>query len=150
MELTLHSAGKGAPGDPEAARMEQSGDGLRATFVLREGQVGGVVLESMGGQPRAVPPAEITRLADDTEAYWKSWLARSTYTGRWREMVSRSAMTLKLLTYQPTGATSTTSSITEQRSKGRTRRASPWGHERRMNTDLRGDTHPCRQNDLGK
>jgi pentatricopeptide repeat protein len=104
MELTLHSAGKRAPGDPEAANMEQSGDGLRATLVLREGQVGGVVLESMGGQPRAVPPAEITRLADDTEAYWKSWLARSTYAGRWREMVSRSAMTLKLLTYEPTGA----------------------------------------------
>ena len=32
------------------------------------------------------------------------WLGRSTYTGRWREMVDRSAMTLKLMTYAPTGA----------------------------------------------
>jgi pentatricopeptide repeat protein len=43
-------------------------------------------------------------MAEDTAAYWKSWLGRSTYTGRWREMVNRSAMTLKLLTYEPTGA----------------------------------------------
>ncbi|HEX6871128.1 MAG TPA: glycoside hydrolase family 15 protein, partial [Micromonosporaceae bacterium] len=32
------------------------------------------------------------------------WIARSRYTGRWREMVERSAMTLKLMTYAPTGA----------------------------------------------
>ena len=37
-------------------------------------------------------------------AFWRDWLRQSTYTGRWREMVSRSAMTLKLLTYHPTGA----------------------------------------------
>src|SRR5215469_8585736 len=91
MTLTLHSSGKRDPDDPEAAKLEQAGGGLRATFRLREGQVGGIVLESMGGQPRAVPPAEITRLADDTAAYWKRWLGRSTYTGRWREMVTRSA-----------------------------------------------------------
>jgi len=35
-------------------------------MTMREGQVGGVVLESMTGKPRAVPPAEITRLAEDT------------------------------------------------------------------------------------
>jgi pentatricopeptide repeat protein len=63
-----------------------------------------MVLESMGGEPRSIEPAELDRIAEDTAAYWKSWLGRSTYTGRWREMVSRSAMTLKLLTYEPTGA----------------------------------------------
>jgi GH15 family glucan-1,4-alpha-glucosidase len=39
-----------------------------------------------------------------TVRYWRRWLSRSTYRGRWREMVHRSALTLKLLTYQPTGA----------------------------------------------
>jgi len=63
-----------------------------------------MVLESMGGEPRSIDPAELDRIAEDTAAYWKSWLGRSTYTGRWREMVNRSAMTLKLLTYEPTGA----------------------------------------------
>jgi GH15 family glucan-1,4-alpha-glucosidase len=104
MELTLHSSGKRDPGDPDTAKITRHGDGLRAAFTLREGQTGGVVLESMGGKPRAVSPTEIARLAEGTSAFWKNWLGRSTYTGRWREMVSRSAMTLKMLIYQPTGA----------------------------------------------
>jgi GH15 family glucan-1,4-alpha-glucosidase len=37
-------------------------------------------------------------------AFWRGWLRRSRYSGRWREMVHRSALTLKLLTYAPTGA----------------------------------------------
>jgi GH15 family glucan-1,4-alpha-glucosidase len=36
--------------------------------------------------------------------YWRRWLARSNYRGRWRERVERSALTLKLLTFEPTGA----------------------------------------------
>ena len=54
--------------------------------------------------PQQLPPEELDRLANDTGAFWRSWLSRSTYTGRWREIVTRSAMTLKLLTYNPTGA----------------------------------------------
>ncbi|MEW6248739.1 MAG: glycoside hydrolase family 15 protein [Nitrospirota bacterium] len=40
----------------------------------------------------------------DTVAFWRGWLAQCRYRGRWREMVQRSALTLKLLTYAPTGA----------------------------------------------
>ncbi len=58
----------------------------------------------MGGPPRRVPPEELQRLADETERFWRGWLHRSTYQGRWRERVARSAMTLKLMTYAPTGA----------------------------------------------
>jgi pentatricopeptide repeat protein len=105
MELTLHSTGERRPAAEGGAAIERVGDGLRATFTLREGESGrGVVLESMGGQPQQLPPAELLRLTRDTAAYWKQWLLGSTYTGRWREMVARSAMTLKLLTYQPSGA----------------------------------------------
>ncbi|MBV9094064.1 MAG: glycoside hydrolase family 15 protein [Streptosporangiaceae bacterium] len=83
---------------------ERDGDGLRWTRVLRQGQVGGVMLEWMGGQPRRLAPEEAERLADETQRFWRGWLRRSSYRGRWREMVSRSAMTLKLMTYAPTGA----------------------------------------------
>ena len=105
MHLTVHTAGRRRDVAEGGAVVEQAGDGLRATFTLREGESGrGVVLESMGGEPQSLAPEELDRLADDTAAYWKGWLGRSAYLGRWREMVSRSAMTLKLLTYEPTGA----------------------------------------------
>src|SRR5215472_15178919 len=94
-DLTVQDAG---------VTLERDGDGVRWTRTLRAGQSGGVVLEWMGGAPRRVPPEEAQRLADETARFWRSWLARSSYTGRWREMVTRSAMTLKLMTYAPTGA----------------------------------------------
>ena len=103
--LTAYLAGRDHLTSDQGSTTERAGDGLRASVTMREGDSGhGVVLESMGGQPRPLPAEELRRLAEDTSAYWKRWLNRSTYTGRWREAVTRSAMTLKLLTYQPTGA----------------------------------------------
>jgi len=49
-------------------------------------------------------PDEALELFDQTVAYWRGWLSQSVYSGRWREMVHRSALTLKLLTHEPTGA----------------------------------------------
>lgn len=43
-------------------------------------------------------------LMDQAVKYWRGWLSRCTYTGRWRERIIRSALVLKLLTYRPTGA----------------------------------------------
>ncbi|HEV2377430.1 MAG TPA: glycoside hydrolase family 15 protein [Streptosporangiaceae bacterium] len=103
MTLALHTEGRRSA-DEGGATVERSGDGLRATFTIREGQTGGVVLESGAEKARALPRGELDRLADETAAFWKGWLRRSTYTGRWRETVTRSAMTLKLMTYEPTGA----------------------------------------------
>ena len=39
-----------------------------------------------------------------TVDYWHQWLSKCTYRGRWREVVHRSALALKLLTFEPTGA----------------------------------------------
>jgi GH15 family glucan-1,4-alpha-glucosidase len=46
----------------------------------------------------------VLELFSDTVSFWRRWLGRSSYRGRWREQVQRSAMTLKLLTYAPSGA----------------------------------------------
>ena len=74
-------------------------------FVLRAGESATFVLERIeGDEPHRYSEAETAELLDDTIAYWRGWLARSRYGGRWREMVHRSALTLKLLTYRPTGA----------------------------------------------
>ncbi len=105
MQLTVHAIGpEGVSAASLGITPERVGEGVRWTRTLREGEIGGVVLESMGGTPRHVSPEEAQQLADDTAQFWRSWLHRSSYTGRWREMVARSAMTLKLLTYGPTGA----------------------------------------------
>jgi len=105
LDLTLHGIA------PEGTTVRDLGitrlpdtNGVRWTRTLREGQSGGVVLESMGGAPRMITPEQVRDLEDETVRFWRGWLHRSSYTGRWREMVSRSAITLKLMTYKPTGA----------------------------------------------
>ena len=61
------------------------------------------MMESACGPPKAVHPQELLELFNDTVRFWRSWLSRSTYNGRWKEQVTRSAMALKLMTYAPTG-----------------------------------------------
>ncbi len=56
------------------------------------------------GRRASCRPGEIEDLFIQTRDFWRGWIGRSRYTGRWREMVERSAMTLKLMTYAPTGA----------------------------------------------
>jgi GH15 family glucan-1,4-alpha-glucosidase len=78
---------------------------IRARFTLHAGQHAGIVLESAAeGPPRAIVPDEVLATLTKTVEFWRQWLDRSTYRGRWREIVQRSAITLKLMTYAPSGA----------------------------------------------
>jgi GH15 family glucan-1,4-alpha-glucosidase len=105
LDLTVHGiAPRGSTVQDLGLTVQRDGDGLAWTRTLREGQSGGVVVESAGGAARIITPEQVRELEDDTARFWRSWLQRSNYTGRWREMVTRSAITLKLLTYAPTGA----------------------------------------------
>ena len=47
---------------------------------------------------------DLTELFEATVRFWRAWLSRCSYRGRWRETVHRSALVLKLLTFEPTGA----------------------------------------------
>ncbi|MEW2330678.1 glycoside hydrolase family 15 protein [Micromonospora chersina] len=83
----------------------QTEEGIHLVATLHEGEAGGLVLETGApGPPRPYPPEEARELLEQTRDFWRTWVGRSCYTGRWREMVERSAMTLKLMTYAPTGA----------------------------------------------
>jgi GH15 family glucan-1,4-alpha-glucosidase len=105
MELTMHAvATPDQTLEKEGIKLERHGDDLRWTRTLREGQTGGVVLEWAGGAPRRIAPAEVERLLEESAHFWRDWLHQSRYTGRWRDTVNRSAITLKLMTYRPTGA----------------------------------------------
>ena len=87
------------------APLQRQGDDAVASLSLRAGEVSGCVLESgTSGPPTPCSRGELERLFRDTARFWQSWLLGSTYRGRWREMVERSAITLKLLTYAPSGA----------------------------------------------
>ncbi|SIM87789.1 glycoside hydrolase family 15 protein [Micromonospora cremea] len=98
------------PVDPVRQLITQGGDvrledgDLVAYATLNEGDTGGVVLDTAGTEPRIIPPVEVEGMLEWTRDYWRRWVERSRYTGRWREMVERSAITLKLMTYAPTGA----------------------------------------------
>jgi len=94
------------PHDEKLGRqIEVSGDDdLHLSLDLVEGQMRGVVVETgVGIRPRFVPVAEAQTLFDETVAFWQDWVGQSTYSGRWREELQRSAITLKLLTYAPSG-----------------------------------------------
>jgi GH15 family glucan-1,4-alpha-glucosidase len=91
---------------------------VTAGFTLTEGQSAVFALDEVSGgaAPRPCTGAEAQQLADATIDFWRTWLSASKYRGRWREMVHRSALTLKLLTYAPTGAivAAPTTSLPEQ------------------------------------
>ncbi|MDA2910778.1 glycoside hydrolase family 15 protein [Nitrospiraceae bacterium AH_259_D15_M11_P09] len=90
-----------------SAPMKQEGSGAAAEFVLQEGQEAQFVLGVMDpGVERCVTLSqqEAEKLFRQTVEYWRRWLSKCTYMGRWREVVYRSALALKLLTFEPTGA----------------------------------------------
>jgi GH15 family glucan-1,4-alpha-glucosidase len=60
-------------------------------------------------------PVEVDKALDTTERFWTTWASRCTYRGAWREAVLRSLLTLKALTYSPTGGivAAATSSLPE-------------------------------------
>ncbi len=86
--------------------LERRGSGVYATFDLAEGDSQTFVLERVPQDHICRPHSERETGAafEATVAYWRRWVGQSSYQGRWREMVLRSALTLKLLTYAPTGA----------------------------------------------
>lgn len=87
--------------------LERDGDGAIADFTLSEGESARFVLRQIARRDDAgcCPGAgEAEDRFRETVTYWQRWLSRCTYHGRWREVVRRSALALKLLTYEPTGA----------------------------------------------
>jgi GH15 family glucan-1,4-alpha-glucosidase len=94
------------------------GEGLTTIgeFDVAAGETAAFVL-TYGPSHRPLPGETdpVAALAD-TEAFWQEWAGRCTYRGEWRDAVMRSLLTLKALTYQPTGGivAAPTTSLPEQ------------------------------------
>lgn len=87
--------------------LKENGDGVSAEFSLQEGESKVFLLcvhDDGDGAVCAPSEKEAEELFQITVKYWQRWLSDCTYRGRWREQVLRSALALKLLTFEPTGA----------------------------------------------
>lgn len=74
-----------------------------AEFIVSEGQE---ISFDMAWYPSHQPepaPVNVDRAIQDTETWWRKWSDRCVYQGKWRDAVLRSLITLKALTFQPTG-----------------------------------------------
>lgn len=101
-----------AGGDEAAARLFASipltldEAAARGEFTLGPGERAALVLDLTGHADHAdiADPARAARALDETLGFWRAWAAGCRYDGPYRQAVMRSAVTLKLLTYAPTGA----------------------------------------------
>ena len=89
---------------------------LQADFSVTAGELVPFVLTWHPSHEPAPTPVDPMRALADTESYWSEWVSRCTYSGEWRDAVVRSLLTLKALTYAPTGGivAAPTTSLPEQ------------------------------------
>jgi GH15 family glucan-1,4-alpha-glucosidase len=103
--------------------LTMSDTGVFCEITLAAGESVTFVLERVPEDyvPRPYSEDETREAFERTVDYWRKWLSKSRYQGRWREVVHRSALTLKLLTYRPTGGivAAPTTSLPEQLGGGR-------------------------------
>ena len=87
-----------------------------AEFCVRKGERTAFVLNYRPSHEETLRAIDAEQALTATENEWRQWSARGTYRGRWRESVVRSLITLKALTYKPTGGivAAATTSLPEQ------------------------------------
>jgi len=77
--------------------MQQQSNDVISAFTLKAGETATFILGSSRGEGQPLEMGLISRRFLDTAQFWKNWTSQSNYKGRWREMVHRSALALKLL-----------------------------------------------------
>jgi GH15 family glucan-1,4-alpha-glucosidase len=75
----------------------------RADFVVREGERVSFLLMWHPSHTTSPQPFDVVQALQQTERWWREWCSRCAYDGPYREQVQRSLITLKTLTYAPTG-----------------------------------------------
>lgn len=111
LDVTIDCGGEDATTCPnlifkKVKKEGMKGEGVVANFTLHEGQAISFVLrEDISNHvTENITSSILDSRQHDTQTYWLNWLSKSSYKGAWREVVMRSFMILKMLTYEPTGA----------------------------------------------
>jgi GH15 family glucan-1,4-alpha-glucosidase len=88
-----------------AASVAVEGENLKsvAEFSVSEGERESFVLNYRASHLDTQPVIDPEQALEQTEGVWREWSGRCTYRGRWKDAVGRSLITLKALTYKPTG-----------------------------------------------
>ncbi len=81
--------------------LDVDGSDVKASFTLGAGERVTMTFGQVGDAERPLAVALDSNLVEErfyeTSRFWRHWVAQSNYVGRWREMVDRSALVLKLL-----------------------------------------------------
>ncbi|HTT03145.1 MAG TPA: glycoside hydrolase family 15 protein [Steroidobacteraceae bacterium] len=113
-----------ATAGPHAARLAAdvplncTADGrCKTEFAVRAGEQRVFVLTYFVSYEREPPAVDAEQALAETERFWSQWVERCSYQGPWRDAVVRSLITMKALTYRPSGgiAAAATSSLPERR-----------------------------------
>jgi GH15 family glucan-1,4-alpha-glucosidase len=101
-----------------AASVAVKGENMKtvADFSVSAGERQSFVLNYRPSHADTPAALDAAQALTETEGLWQEWSGRCTYRGRWRESVGRSLITLKALTYKPTGGliAAPTTSLPEQ------------------------------------
>lgn len=92
-KVTLHSP----------VRIHRNQSNLDGEFHISQGERIAFNMTWCPSHEEAPGPLDAIRALHETEHWWRNWAESCKYRGRWRDMVVRSAITLKALTYKPTG-----------------------------------------------
>ncbi len=84
--------------------LEVRNGAARARFKLAAGHSATFIMEDAHLESQSIGEAHAAEAFKETMNFWRKWMRHSTYKGRWREMVNRSALTLKLLTSSTYGS----------------------------------------------
>ena len=105
----LHEGGLVAVAGPNALAFRTAvpirGEDLStvAQFPVKAGERKAFVLTWFRSHEKPPAAPDVEESLKETETYWEKWAGRCTYRGKWRPAVVRALLTLKALTYAPTG-----------------------------------------------
>jgi hypothetical protein len=101
--------------DAIESTVDDDGGAMRGTFSVEPGNCRNIALVASDREPLFIPdPAAVDERLDRTIGYWCRWSHGLIHVGPWASVVERSALVLKLLLAEDTGAAAATTSLPER------------------------------------